>query len=341
MGTILTLVILVQQCVYLGFVLWLAGMAEKRRVAGLPDHGVRGLCLGLYIVDLLLMLFMGVGYQLLALVGSLAASGLPSEATGMLNGVGLGLWLPMLAGLILLLPFVRKAVAHIIPIDPNNTLHSIALSMTMLVLANMTTLLGLGLGNLASTLEQTNASPAVGMTILTTWVQELLMAWLGLMGVGWLSRRGFRAALKRLDIVRPTWRQVAIGLGAGVGLALAVSLILLGLRHIGIDVSSDIQKISEKLVGGMARSPWGVLTIGLAAALGEETVFRGALQPRFGIVASALIFAIMHAQYGLTLSTFTVFAIGLVLGYVRQRTNTSTSMVVHAVYNIVVSVLPF
>jgi membrane protease YdiL (CAAX protease family) len=57
------------------------------------------------------------------------------------------------------------------------------------------------------------------------------------------------------------------------------------------------------------------------------------MQPRFGLIITSLLFALVHGQYGLSLATLVVFGLGLVLGLVRNRTNTTTSMLTHALYN--------
>jgi uncharacterized protein len=72
----------------------------------------------------------------------------------------------------------------------------------------------------------------------------------------------------------------------------------------------------------------------VGAAVGEETLFRGAMQPRFGLLLTTLVFALMHSQYGFSAATIIVFLVGLVLGFVRLRENTSSSMICHATYNI-------
>ena len=107
--------------------------------------------------------------------------------------------------------------------------------------------------------------------------------------------------------------------------------------NIGIDPS--VQKLTEQLLGPLFNSPLGIITLGVAAALGEETIFRGAVQPRFGIVFTALLFALVHSNYGISLSTLIVFLFGLLLGIVRKRTNTSTTMISHALYNMSLGIL--
>jgi len=80
----------------------------------------------------------------------------------------------------------------------------------------------------------------------------------------------------------------------------------------------------------------------LSAGIGEELLFRGALQPRFGILLTAAVFALGHVQYALSPAIIEVFVIGLVLGWLRQRSNTTTCIAVHAGYNFVdMLLLPF
>ena len=97
--------------------------------------------------------------------------------------------------------------------------------------------------------------------------------------------------------------------------------------------------MSEQIIGPLATSIPGILTLGLAAALGEETVFRGALQPRFGLIFTTVLFALLHSTYGISLATLIVFGVGLVLGLLRMRYNTTTSMVAHAVYNMTLGLI--
>ena len=60
-----------------------------------------------------------------------------------------------------------------------------------------------------------------------------------------------------------------------------------------------------------------------------------AVQPRLGLVLTTFMFALAHLQYGLTIATFEVFLIGLALGLVRNWSNTTVCIVIHAGYNTV------
>ena len=80
-------------------------------------------------------------------------------------------------------------------------------------------------------------------------------------------------------------------------------------------------------------TPVGAVLIGITAGLGEELAVRGLLQPRIGLIASNLVFTGFHAfQYGAD-GLLSVFIIGVILGVVRARTNTTTSAIVHGVYD--------
>ena len=139
--------------------------------------------------------------------------------------------------------------------------------------------------------------------------------------------------------VRPTLRQVGIGLAAGLLMVPVVIGLEYVLGRMGIKADADVERLTEQLIGPLATSIPGILTLGLAAALGEETVFRGALQPRFGLIFTTLLFALLHSTYGVSVATLIVFGVGLVLGLLRMRYNTTTSMVAHAVYNMTLGLI--
>jgi uncharacterized protein len=321
--------------------LWLANLSQRKRIEGQVDserllkliaYGILALLYGgLLLLGLLLQ---GVG--LLAggrpdYVEMLAASGMTPEA---LPRMALGMWLPSLFGLLMLTRPARRLVARISNIDPAHPVHAVALSMSGLVLVNLLFTLGIGIDNLADMLEATSEAGAGATSVSALWAQNIAFLVMSVIGVGWLAHRTFRGALNRLGIVMPSLPQILLGLGAGVLMVPLVLLLEMLASRLNLGTSAGVEKLTEILVGPLTTSVWGILTLGLAAALGEESIFRGALQPRFGLVLTTLLFALLHSQYGLSFSTVAVFGVGLVLGLLRMRTNTTTAMLTHAVYNI-------
>jgi uncharacterized protein len=250
--------------------------------------------------------------------------------------MGLGMWMPSLFGLLLLLRFVRTLVGRILPsFDPASPVHAVALSYTALIAVNLFMTVGIGLGNLA---EMMQSRGPMDLTP-SLWAQEIVMAVMALVGVGWLARRSFGQTLRRLAIVKPSVRQVLAGVGIGILMGAAISVVEVLLSRIGIATDADVEKLSEQLLGPLTQSAFGIITLGVAAAIGEESIFRGALLPRFGLIFTTLLFALLHSTYGLSLATLIVFVVGLVLGIVRLRANTTTSMLVHAFYNMTLGVI--
>lgn len=323
-------------------ILLFANRAERSRERGENSQGFEFVA---YLLDgglQLMTLFAGAILASLGRVQTLLPSGSGSAAfPGMdLENPQLLAWGLMacgLVGLVVLLPPVRRLLARVLPINPASTVHAVALSMTTLIALQLFLTLAIGLGNLADGMVEEGG----GVTIATVWIQALLFAALGFVGVGWPVRLTFSQTMERLGITRLTLGRFGVGLGLTavmIGTLIAISA---AASFFGIGFDENVSNLSEQLLGDLFLSPFGIATIGLAAALGEETIFRGALQPRFGILFTSLLFALTHSNYGITLSTLIVFVLGIILGLARKRYNTSTAMVIHAGYNIVLGILSY
>jgi membrane protease YdiL (CAAX protease family) len=76
--------------------------------------------------------------------------------------------------------------------------------------------------------------------------------------------------------------------------------------------------------------------LGASAGIGEEAIFRGALQPRYGIIIPSLLFMMLHGpQYGFNLALVGLFGVSIILGLVRKHVNTTAAMITHALFNAV------
>ena len=79
--------------------------------------------------------------------------------------------------------------------------------------------------------------------------------------------------------------------------------------------------------------PSGLL-VAVLAAICEEILFRGALQPVFGLVISSLFFTALHLQYALTPAALILFVVALGFGLLRKHVSTTAAIIAHALYNI-------
>ena len=79
------------------------------------------------------------------------------------------------------------------------------------------------------------------------------------------------------------------------------------------------------------------LAVAVLAGTGEEILFRGAMQPVFGLYFTSLLFILTHAHYGLSPAMLILFAVSVGFGVVRQRYSTTAAIICHTTYNF----LPF
>jgi membrane protease YdiL (CAAX protease family) len=115
--------------------------------------------------------------------------------------------------------------------------------------------------------------------------------------------------LYRLDGRTAPWKlAVSPLLGIAVGL-LAVFLLRLAVHR--FDWARRLHNAFRAILGGMG--PRDVLVLAAASSLGEELLFRGALQPWIGLVPSALIFGLIHILPGQWMWTFLSVSMGFAL----------------------------
>lgn len=254
------------------------------------------------------------------------------------------LMLVTLLSLTMLLRPVRVLISRVMPIDPDNFVHKIALCfLTLITIGSFLPLIVLGgqppLLLLISAPSQNSTGPALDISVrpIDLIYQFVWTIPATFVAAGWPIARNFKAALARLDFVRPTPLQVVGAVVGGVVLAAVAAFALdPGINQLWRSMgwgTTDVEAFSRLM--SQLITPVGAVLIGVTAGVGEELAVRGLLQPRIGLIASNLVFTSLHAfQYGVD-ALLSVFIIGLILGLIRMRTNTTTSAIVHGVYDFV------
>jgi membrane protease YdiL (CAAX protease family) len=168
-------------------------------------------------------------------------------------------------------------------------------------------------------------------------MSELPLLALALLGVGIGVRRSLRETLDRLGYGPVSSRQlgiVVLFVGAALALSTAADALFAALQP---DLYREVGEISNSLFNTRGMSPVSAvlfaLLVGVGAGLGEETLFRGAVQPVLGIVPTSILFASMHVQYGPSLLLLYLFLLSAGLGLIRRYVNTTASFLAHAAYN--------
>jgi uncharacterized protein len=216
----------------------------------------------------------------------------------------------------------------------------LALWLFVVVLANNVVSLLLFLAEPdASRLFPDRLSPGA---ILTNQLPFLAIA---LLGVGVGIRRNLRETLDRLGYRPISLKQlgiVVLFVGGAFELSIAADALFAALQP---DLYRQVGEISDNLFNPRGLSPASAvlfaLLVGVGAGLGEETLFRGAVQPVLGIAATSVLFASMHVQYGPSLLLVHVFLLSVGLGLLRRYINTTASVLAHAGYNALGIILPY
>jgi membrane protease YdiL (CAAX protease family) len=252
--------------------------------------------------------------------------------------MGVVLMVGTVIAMMLLLPPLRRLAARLFDIDPQSIVHVTALSLTATAIA--LNLYQIGLNSVLFTpagqkaMEQSGG--ATYMDILVFPLLTLLVT--AFIGVGWLTRRSWPDIVDRLGLKVPTLPQL--------GLAVLTVVGLLGLAFSVDFVWSRLDPASQQQVGGVSSALMGNFTglsgafaVGITAAIGEETFFRGAYLPRMGIIMSSILFASFHVQYFISFASLLVLIMGLILGLLRKRTSLTVCILVHFLYNFIAVLL--
>ena len=113
----------------------------------------------------------------------------------------------------------------------------------------------------------------------------------------------------------PLWLRLGVGLAAGLGLVAASRLATARSR-----AARTLADELARLIGPL--TPQRALGFALASGFAEEAFFRGALQPRVGLVAATVLFAAAHyvPRSGLRAWSFFALAAGLLFGALFELT---------------------
>ncbi len=244
--------------------------------------------------------------------------------------IGAGIMVTAVIAAVLAANPVRERVAGVLPIDPDNPVHTMALVLGVILLGSQVTFV-----SFVDVLAQDRTQPP--LTVLDIFAQGLPFLIIAAAGVGIYLRRDTKQTAERLGMVRPTWWQISLALAAA-GVFFAFAQTIDSLSHAWTpEVAHKLDVATQHIYGGLG-NPIGIAAIALVPAVCEEALFRGAVQPRLGLVVAALLFTSIHTQYSLSFDTLVVFVLALGLGLIRKYTNTTTSSICHATYNLVVSI---
>jgi membrane protease YdiL (CAAX protease family) len=270
-----------------------------------------------------LYLLFGIPAVLLVLAGLAVLAQGDAVLAPLLLLVGIGLGLPLLRP-------VRVVLARVTPLDPDST---IDMSGLCVVLGLLGVFIAISLAPMAGSPPDEDLIPSVGL--LELLVQAAFFLAIAYIAVGLPYWRDLRAATERLGIVAPDVRTIGIAVVATFAAFLVAALVGLIQQQIDPELSESLNEIVDQITE-QVQDPIGALVLGASAGIGEEAIFRGALQPRFGILIPSLLFAMLHGpQYGFNVALLGLLGVSIILGLERKYVNTTAAMITHALFNAV------
>jgi len=267
------------------------------------------------------------------LFGALYFTGIlaPPSTAAAAQPLGVGIMVTAAIAVVVASNPVRSRIAGFLGMDPNNPVHVLALVLAVIWLGS-----NIAIVSLIDVLAVDKAQPP--LTIVDLLANQVPFLIIAVTGVGLYIRRNPTEVAVRLGVVRPVWWQITLALAAaGLFVAFAQATVALS-NALTPQIAHNIDVTTQHDFGGLLGSPIGIASLALLPAICEEILFRGALQPRLGLVLTALLFASIHSQYSISFDTLAVFVLGLGLGFIRKYTNTTTSSICHATYNLVVAI---
>jgi hypothetical protein len=223
---------------------------------------------------------------------------------------------------------VRALVTRPLDLDPDSAVHVVSgLGFVVALLFTATAFVDL------------QGAPADALPLVVT---DPIVALLGdgavaLAGVGFMLTRGVRDTLARLDL-RPLRPRALLGAAViaaafhgGVGV----------LEHVEGVVFPGLAALEDRFDYEFVGLPpvLGGVLLSIGVGIGEEMLFRGAMQPRFGLLPTAALFAAFHVQYQIP-GIVMIFLVGVGMGLIKRRTSTTFTAAVHVLYDVGAFLLP-
>ncbi len=133
---------------------------------------------------------------------------------------------------------------------------------------------------------------------------------------------------RKLGIPGDLKRNLLFFVGGMVALFAALIVLTLALNYLHLNDEANVAAVANEL-------PLSVLLLAVVLApFSEELFFRGLLSSRFGVVLSAIAFAVVHVAYGSVTEIAGVFFIGLILALIFKKSGSILPCIaIHMVYN--------
>lgn len=131
----------------------------------------------------------------------------------------------------------------------------------------------------------------------------------------------------------PWWKQIVFGSFVGIVIAILAKLL------VESPLLDEVNAKYAHMLGRFKLNMSEIVLVSLCAGVGEEILFRGALQPIFGIIITSIIFVAIHGYLNprdWRLSIYGVYMVGAiaVIGWMSERLGLISAILAHTIIDI-------
>ncbi|MGK7394355.1 MAG: CPBP family intramembrane glutamic endopeptidase [Candidatus Cyclobacteriaceae bacterium M3_2C_046] len=126
---------------------------------------------------------------------------------------------------------------------------------------------------------------------------------------------------------------------AGIGLAYGLLVSWLGWKLIETELLKKVRHYFSELIQSMELNISDIIFVSFCAGVGEEILFRGAIQPLMGLIPTSILFVAIHGYLNpmnWRLSVYGIFmTIAIIgIGYLKIHTGLISSIAAHTAIDI-------
>ena len=175
---------------------------------------------------------------------------------------------------------------------------------------------------------------------------QFLLFIFSFIGIGFGTRRSLKQCINRLDLGAPKILYIIFGLIGIIIINFIVWELPIYLTELispqlketvittVVNESANVESVVQTMKEAIP-SLYEIIVMVVVVGISEELLFRGALQPRFGNLYTSLLFSALHFQYLSVLTFVNVFLISYLFGIIKNKTNTSTTILIHIIYDFI------
>jgi membrane protease YdiL (CAAX protease family) len=184
------------------------------------------------------------------------------------------------------------------------------------------------------------ATGSINTTTASVWFTVCFSLLLSFLVISYLLHKGksLKKIIKELGLSRKALTRRTIGYGLIIFMIYVI--ILFGIAAFSILTGNQVNSNVQQAIGGYPL--WAIVFVSVIAPFNEEIAFRGFLVPRIGVVASGILFGILHFGYGSWSEIIVALWFGLTGGYVFKKTKSLyPSLITHLMVNTITGITIF